>query len=81
MPTITERLWTVREAAEWLKAHPETVRRWIKAGRLEAVRLTPGSVRIREEELARFAGATGRNPSVIAREEVNPKTVVTDADG
>lgn len=62
MPTITGlRLWTIPDAAsEVLDVHPETLRRWIKAGRLEAVHLTPGTVRIREDELVRFIDGAKR---------------------
>lgn len=51
-----ERMWTVREVAERVRVDPVTVRRWIKAGRLKAVR--PGGTkagwRIPAEELGRL---------------------------
>ena len=34
-----EELLTVDEVARRLKLHPETVRRWIRAGKLRAIRL------------------------------------------
>ena len=48
-----ERLLTVREVAERLRVHPITVRRHIKAGRLQAVRVGR-SVRVRESDLEAF---------------------------
>lgn len=62
MPTITDPLRTIQEAARRFQVHPDTVRRWVKEGLLEDVRLTPGTVRIRESELARFEGTGDRLP-------------------
>ena len=51
-----ERLLTVREVAERLRSSPETVRRWLRQGRLRGFR--PGGTklgyRVREAELQRF---------------------------
>ena len=51
-----ERLLTVQEVAERLRSSPETVRRWIRSGKLRAVR--PGGsklgYRVPESELRRF---------------------------
>ncbi|HEY1296398.1 MAG TPA: helix-turn-helix domain-containing protein [Chloroflexota bacterium] len=51
-----QRLLTVREVAERVRSSPETVRRWIRSGRLRAVR--PGGsklgYRVPESELHRF---------------------------
>lgn len=52
-------LWTVAEVAEYLRLNPETVRRWIREGRLEAVKLGNGPkapLRIDGAEVARVAG-------------------------
>lgn len=50
---------TVREVAERLRTHEETVRRWLKAGRLKGYR--PGGDktgwRIRESALEEFIAA------------------------
>ncbi|MBI2755658.1 MAG: helix-turn-helix domain-containing protein [Chloroflexi bacterium] len=50
------RLLTVHEAAERIRSSPETVRRWIRQGKLSAVR--PGGAklgyRITEAEIERF---------------------------
>ena len=54
-----ERLLTVGEVAERIRASRETVRRWIRSGRLRATR--PGGTklgyRIRESDVARFMGS------------------------
>lgn len=51
-----ERMLTVQEVAERLRASPDTVRRWLREGRLRGV-LPGGSrlgYRIPESELQRF---------------------------
>jgi len=51
-----QRLLTVREVAERLRSSPETVRRWLRQGRLRGFR--PGGTklgyRVPESELQRF---------------------------
>jgi excisionase family DNA binding protein len=51
-----ERLLTVREVAERLRSSPETVRRWLRQGKLRGFR--PGGTklgyRVAESELVRF---------------------------
>ena len=53
---MNERLLTVREVAERLRSSPETVRRWLRRGRLRGFR--PGGTklgyRVPESELQRF---------------------------
>lgn len=44
--TTTPPLLTVAEVAEIYRVDPETVRRWLKAGRLNYVRLPGGGYRI-----------------------------------
>ena len=58
------RLLTVAEVAERLRTHPETVRRWMREGKLRGVRLGGPKLgwRVAEAELERFladAGAPG----------------------
>lgn len=55
-------LLTVAEAAAILGVNAFTVRRWIKAGRLEAIRMGEKLLRIRPDAIANFldAGATGK---------------------
>lgn len=52
MPEQDE-LLTVDQVARRLQVHPETIRRWIRDGRLKAVKLSPG-FRIRESEVERL---------------------------
>jgi excisionase family DNA binding protein len=64
-----DRLLTVNEVAEILRANPETVRRWLREGVLIGFR--PGGkrlgYRVRESELRRFLdegkAAAGPNPA------------------
>jgi len=57
--TTDEELLTVDEVARRLKLHPETVRRWIRAGKLRAIRLGSdrAGLRIRASEVQRLLGA------------------------
>jgi len=48
-------LLTVREVAQLLHVHPNTLRRWSNDGRIKAYRITPrGDRRYKREEIARF---------------------------
>ena len=55
-----QRLLTVREVAERIRSSPETVRRWLRQGKLRGFR--PGGTklgyRIPEAELERFLSAS-----------------------
>lgn len=42
---MTDRPWTVREAADYLQRTPETVRRWARTGRLRGVQDPAGGWR------------------------------------
>lgn len=46
---------TVNEIAEKLKVHPQTVYRWIYAGKLKSLKID-GLVRITEEQYEKFIG-------------------------
>jgi excisionase family DNA binding protein len=48
MPT-----YTIEQVAKELQVHSETVRRWIRQGKLKVMRLGHRTVRITEEELER----------------------------
>jgi len=58
---------TVREVAQLLHIHPNTLRRWSNRGRIRAYRITPrGDRRFKREEIARFLtelNVQGGNPS------------------
>ena len=46
---------TVREVAQLLHVHPNTLRRWSNQGRIRAYRITPrGDRRFKREEIVRF---------------------------
>jgi excisionase family DNA binding protein len=50
-----ERLLTVDEVAENLQIHPETIRRWLREGRLEGYRISrKGGWRIRPESVTKM---------------------------
>ncbi|WP_310961745.1 helix-turn-helix domain-containing protein [Nocardioides terrisoli] len=55
--TIPRRLVSLPEAAEILAVSPKTVRRYIAAGELDAVRLGRRTIRIKTESLDRLIDA------------------------
>ena len=54
--TTDNELWTVEQVAAYLQLHPETIRRWIRAGKLAAVRLgsNRAGLRIHESDVTRL---------------------------
>lgn len=60
---VDDQLLTVSEVAARMRANKETVRRWLRTGRLRGLR--PGGdrlgYRIAESELARFIAESGRS--------------------
>ena len=57
-----EELLTVDEVARSLRLHQETVRRWIRAGKIQAISLGSdrAGLRIRRSEIQRFLGGADR---------------------
>jgi excisionase family DNA binding protein len=51
---MNDRLYTSDEVAGLLRVHPATVRRWIGAGQMNAIRLPGGKYRITETEIDRL---------------------------
>ena len=51
-----ERIITIKQAAEMLQVHPNTIHNWIKAGRIKAVKLSERTVRIEQAEIERMKG-------------------------
>jgi excisionase family DNA binding protein len=51
---MDDELLTVKEVAARLKVNPQTVRRWIRSGRLPAVRIGTRGHRVRATELRRL---------------------------
>jgi excisionase family DNA binding protein len=54
---------TVREVAELLHVHPNTLRRWSNKGIIRAYRITPrGDRRFEREEITRFLAELNSHP-------------------
>jgi excisionase family DNA binding protein len=51
---VNDRLLTVREVADLLSVSTETVLRWVRQGKLPAIRLPGGAIRIWESALERW---------------------------
>lgn len=51
---MTERLYTLKEACEFLGVSPQTIRRWEKAGKIKCVRTPGGQRRVPESEISRL---------------------------
>jgi excisionase family DNA binding protein len=49
-------LLTIREAAEAVGVHRNTIRNWIDSGKLQAIRYTPRTIRIPAENLDNMKG-------------------------
>jgi len=57
--TETTPLLRIGEAAELLRVHVETLRRWEAAGHIEAVRTPTGQRRFRREDVEALANGQG----------------------
>jgi excisionase family DNA binding protein len=68
-PLSARRILTVQQAAAWLQVHPESVRRWIRQGRMRGVLVggTRTGYRIDERELYRFFDSQAAASSVSPR--------------
>ena len=73
---MNERLLTVREVAEQLRSSPETVRRWLRQGKLRGFR--PGGTklgyRVPETELQRFLRLVGGNDHLPRVSSATPES-------
>ena len=47
-------LLKIEEVAKEFRVSQRTVKRWIKAGKISVVRLSAGTIRIEEEEVAKL---------------------------
>jgi excisionase family DNA binding protein len=76
-----ENLLNVKQAAYILKVHPLTIRRYIKDGRLKAVR-AGGNVRIKESQLLDFNKDFSSTPSKkqIFKNKINPAKIFNTED-
>jgi excisionase family DNA binding protein len=62
----TERALTVRDVAAEYGVAGDTVYRWIKSGRLSAIKLPGGGYRFRREHLAAFDESCSTPPATTA---------------
>jgi excisionase family DNA binding protein len=46
---VSVKLLSIKEIAQTLGTHPETVRRWIRSGRLPAMKATKRTIRVRSD--------------------------------
>ncbi len=77
-----ENLFNINQAAFILKVHPLTVRRYIKEGRLKAMKVG-GNVRIREKDLQEFNKdytPTTRSSNSPTKIRLNPAKTFTMED-
>ncbi|MEK7605613.1 MAG: helix-turn-helix domain-containing protein [Patescibacteria group bacterium] len=71
-----DNLFNVNQAAFILKVHPLTIRRYIKEGRLKALKVG-GAIRIREKDLNEFnkdytPNTRAADPNGAMRAKINP---------
>jgi excisionase family DNA binding protein len=52
--TAAEKVYSPEEAAEILGVHQETVRQWLRSGKLGGVKAGPRLWRVRESDLQKF---------------------------
>lgn len=77
-----ENLFNINQAAFILKVHPLTIRRYIKEGRLKAIKVG-GNVRIRESDLFGFnkeITPSETQPLRNSRQKIVQTKVFTEAD-
>lgn len=62
-----ESLLTVEDVADQLKVHPETVRRWLREGRLEGYRISRrGGWRVKPESVVKMLEAMNAEGKLVA---------------
>lgn len=50
---ITEKLMTVYDVAEWIQVQPQTIRKWVREGKLSCLRLSNNVVRFEKQQVLR----------------------------
>ena len=77
---IKEKLYTLKQASEILGAHPKTIQRWDREGKIRVVRTPGGRRRIPESEIKRILGETTKNDLVIGYARVSSNTQKDDLE-
>ena len=74
-PSVPQRLLTLKEVSDMLRAHPNSIRRWSDAGLLAVVRIGErGDRRFRLHDVERFLeGHPPESPSKPARSGKSPR--------
>jgi excisionase family DNA binding protein len=63
---VTGPLLTARRVADLLGVSPETVLRWVRTGKLPALRLPSGQIRFREDEIDRWLEGRATTPRLVS---------------
>lgn len=77
-----DNLFNVTQTAYILKVHPLTIRRYIKEGKLKAIK-AGGNIRIKESDLQEFNKDFSPNKSIyknLSRKKESPIKVFTELD-
>jgi excisionase family DNA binding protein len=76
-----ENLFNISQVAYILKVHPLTIRRYIREGKLKAVKIG-GNVRVKESDLQNFNREISPTPIVkgYQREKKTPVKIFTEFD-
>jgi len=77
---VKEKLYTLKQASEILGAHPKTIQRWDREGRIRVVRTPGGRRRIPESEIKRILGEIPENGRVIGYARVSSNTQEDDLE-
>jgi excisionase family DNA binding protein len=82
---VSEHLLTTREVAERFGVVSETVLRWVRCGRLPAIRISTGAIRFRESEIESWldehttAAPPGREALTVPTSDAAAETVPSSA--
>lgn len=77
---VKEKLYTLKQASEILGAHPKTIQRWDREGKIRVVRTPGGRRRIPESEIKRILGEIPENGRVIGYARVSSNTQEDDLE-
>lgn len=76
------KIYSVKEIADLLDTNPETVRRWIRSGRLSAVQESrKDGNSVSEFELSKFLKATPKYASIVGKSLLGTQNVLSTAVG